>query len=204
MNFWWISSYYGEIPNNAVLLLCPSKLWRSRVHFVTGSEIPASIAPHGFHGFKTSSREFQLVPVMLVVNKLHSPLWEHDEPPDCSWTWPLLWNADQVCGVSNLFLLSIKRAIMQIYRTMLWAHLRGNTEVLNMWNPFIFWQKGKCGKSETGHPCASLHAWSCTQNGELQVEDSDFRSLPSLINSVAVTRGIFWCIHMRWEKCPLL
>lgn len=130
MKFWWISSYSGEIPNNAVLLLCPSKLWGSRVHFVTGSEIPASIAPHSFHGVKTSSREFQLVPVTLVINKLHSPLWERDEPPDCSWTWPLLWNADQVCGVSNLFLLSIKRAIMQIYRTTLWAHYG---ETLKCW-----------------------------------------------------------------------
>lgn len=157
MNFGWMSSYYEEIANNTVLLLCPSELLGSRVHFVTSSAIPASVAHHSSHRLKTSSRESQLVPVMLVVNKLHSPLCERDEPPDCSWTWPLLWNGDQVCGVSNSFLLSIKTAIMQIYRTTFWAHLGGNTEVLNIWNPFIFWQKGKCGKSETGHTCASLH-----------------------------------------------
>lgn len=113
-DFWWMSLYYRDILNNTVSLLCPSKLWGSRVHFVSGSEIPANIANHGLHGFKTSSRQFQLVAVALVVSRLLFPLREHDEPPNCSWTWPLLWNTDQDCGLGNSCLLRIRRAIMQI------------------------------------------------------------------------------------------
>jgi len=70
VKFWWVSSYYGKIPNNTVLLLCPSKLWgRGFVLFCSaqGSEITASLAHHYFHGFKASSSKFQLVPVTLVT-----------------------------------------------------------------------------------------------------------------------------------------
>lgn len=50
--------------------------------------------------------------------------------------------------LASLGLSSIRTAVMQTHRSLLWTCLWRNTGVLNIWNPFIIWHKGQCDKSD--------------------------------------------------------
>lgn len=108
--------------------------------------------------------------------------------------------------LASLGLSSIRTAVMQTHRSLLWTCLWRNTGVLNIWNPFLIWHKGQCDKSDQAPMHLSIRG--ATPKTESCRLDLDFGwhflapYLPRWI--VPVMRGIFLCIHMGWGKCPLL
>lgn len=95
---------------------------------------------------------------------------------------------------------------MQIYRTMLWAHLWGNMKCWTSETPLPSGGKEDVvNQRQVTHQPLSMRG-AVPKAESCRFEDSDFGWMAFFrsIRSVALTGGIFLCILLRWEQCLLL